>query len=144
MAGQSSTYMTLQPTITADNSPLLYTAQPLAVNYDLVCVAIISGKTVISKQSCQILLTAPNGEEVLKAVADVNSKVDVSALAGIDSKAYGGGIFSGAHKLLKSGVDYLSSHPEHLKSGLHAIKGLLGGDVSAGKLKKHGKSKRVY
>jgi hypothetical protein len=145
MAGQSSSYMTIQPNVVCDNSPLQYGGQTTACAYDLVCVPIISGKAVISKQQMQLILVAPNGDEVLKAVADANAKVDSNALANVDGKAYGGSLFgSTAKKLLHSGLDYLSKNPEHLSTGLNAVKGMLGGDVSAGKLKKHSKSKRVY
>ena len=144
MAGQSSSYMTIQPNVVVDNSPLRYGLQAQGCAYEVVCVPIISGKAVISKQQMQLLLVAPNGDEVLKTLSDANSKVDSTALANVDGKAYGGSIFGGAHKLLHSGLEYLAKNPEHVSKGLHAIKGLLGGDVSAGKLKKHGKSKRVY
>ena len=71
--------------------------------------------------------------------------MDSGALSHVNGKAYGGSILGGAHKLLHSGLDYLVKNPDHLHKGLHAIKGLLGGDVAVGGLKKkHSKSKRVY
>ena len=148
LAGQSSTYMTIQPTVSISNSPLQYAQQATPIQYDLICVPIISGKAVISKQSMQLLLTAPDGQEVLATVADASSKVDANALANVDGKGYGGSLFgSTAKRLLHSGLDYLQKNPEHVAKAVGAVKGMLGGDFAgAGLKKKHSstKSKRVY
>ena len=148
VAGQANSYMTLTPTLTFDPSPLVYSGQAQACNYDIYTVCTQTGKAVISKNACQFMLTAPNGEEVLQATTDPNAKVDNSELV-VLGKAQGGSIFSKGMKLLHRGLAVaktVAKHvkPEHLEMASNALDSLgLGGQVAGGKLHKKA-HKRVY
>jgi len=150
VAGQANSFMTITPTITVDPSCLVYSGQATACNYDIYTVCTLTGKAVISKNSCQFMLTAPDGEEVLAATTDPNAKVDSSEVADL-GKAAGGSIFSKGIKLLHRGLSvakHVAKHvkPEHLEMASDALHSLgLGGQVAGGAAHHHKKAhKRVY
>ena len=140
-AGQANKYSTLQCYVDLSASPLAYSANNTALNYDLYIVICQNGKAVISKSSCDFLLTAPSGEEVLAVTADVSAKVDASDVNDVN-KANGGSLFSTGAKLLHRGLDFLASNPQHLKKASEMIKERAGAVVGGSAHKK--KSKRVY
>lgn len=140
-AGQANKYSTLQCYVDLSASPLAYSANATALNYDLYIVICQNGKAVISKSSCDFLLTAPSGEEVLAVTADVSAKVDATDVNDVN-KGNGGSLFSTGAKLLHRGLDFLASNPQHLKKASEMIKERAGAVVGGSAHKK--KSKRVY
>ena len=140
-AGQANKYSTLQCYVDLSASPLAYSGNGTQLPYDLYIVICQNGKAVISKSSCDFLLTAPSGEEVLAVTADVSAKVDASDV-NTAGKVDGGSLFGTGAKLLHRGLDFLASNPQHLKKASEMIKERAGAVVGGSAHKK--KSKRVY
>jgi len=140
--GQSNKYSTLQITATLSASPVAWSAQTSAINYDFYVLVEQPGKAFINASECQYILTGPSASEVLKLTSEMEPRVDHTEIEG---KGVGGSVFGKVGKLLKSGVNMFKGvNPEHVAKGVEMAQGALkslGLGVAGGSMKKHS---RVY